>query len=142
MVEVKGNPRMRVWIVVWSVAMALLLGVIFGLSKVPWVITLLVILVPLALGAWAATTERRRVSRTRGDYEVQTQAARSEASLVVEADPGAVEDAVRRAATGQFTLLGERDGELALRRRTNLATWGMTMRVTVAPHTEGTQIHV
>ncbi|CAL8900033.1 hypothetical protein [Kocuria varians] len=123
-------------------ATALLLAVVLGLSKMPWAVVLFVALVPLVLGACASATERRRVRRAYGDYEVQTQAARSEAFLVVEADPEAVKDAVRRAATDRFRLVGERGEELILLRRMNLATWGMTARVTVAAHTQGTRIHV
>lgn len=143
MTESKGTPpRMRVWIVVWSVATALLLGVIMSLSKMSWGVVLIVVLVPLALGVLALTTERRRVQTTHGQYRIETQAARSEASHVVEADPAVVRDAVRRVAVGRFRLVGERDEELTLLRRMNMASWGMTMRVMVTPVAEGTRIDV
>lgn len=67
-----------------------------------------------------------------GEYEIETQAARSEASLLVPASPEAVREAVRHAATGQFQLVDEQGEKLTLLRRMNLGTtifdWGQGRR--------------
>lgn len=141
MAESEGNTRMGVWIVAWSVCTALLLWLIASFTELPWGITVFMVLLPLVLGALASLVRRRRVTAAHGEYEIETQAARSEASLLVPASPEAVREAVRHAATGQFQLVGEQAGKLALQRRMNLATWGMTLRVTVTSTAEGTRIH-